>query len=351
MLTRRHRVETLSWRGLVAQEVPVPADVHAHLRSRAMAVAARNLRMRAQCDALLALFAAHDVEVMTLKGGMLGAVLYGDHATKTSLDIDLLVPAGSLEQAISLLEAQGYRHLRVKTRLNSRQIEDVRNLGKELCFVQRETGWVVDLHWALVDNPALLDEPMLLADAGLCECAGEAVAVVHKAFTGPTLFAYLCVHGTSSGWYRLSWLSDLHALLAGRGPEEIDDWLSYAEGLGAGGCAAVAFAVRGTVFEAPVPARARELLKRSLPLQAVASLCLQLMCSPAPHKSRKIILIGLLLAVAGGGLGRVFRQIVFLQSDALQLGLPAGCRWLYPLLRLPMWLQRRLSSAKSELPR
>lgn len=149
LLTRRHRVETLSWRGLVAQVVPVPADVHARLRSRAMAVAARNLRMRAQCDALLVLFAAHDVEVVTLKGGMLGAALYGDDATKTSLDIDLLVPAASLEQAISLLEAQGYRHVQVKTRLDSRQIEVARNLGKELCFVQRETGWVVDLHGLL----------------------------------------------------------------------------------------------------------------------------------------------------------------------------------------------------------
>ena len=35
------------------------------------------------------------------------------------------------------------------------------------------------------------------------------------------LYAYLCVHGASSAWFRLKWIADLNALLAGRTAEEI----------------------------------------------------------------------------------------------------------------------------------
>jgi len=69
------------------------------------------------------------------------------------------------------------------------------------------------------------------------------------------LFAYLSIHGASSAWFRLKWITDFAALIAGRPPEELERLYDQSQRLGAGRAPAQALlladALYGSLREAP----------------------------------------------------------------------------------------------------
>ena len=80
---------------------------------------------------------------------------------------------------------------------------------------------------------------MLLEGVGVASPT-QAVAVLNGSLTtlaDAELFAYLCVHGATHGWFRLKWLADLGAWLAGKREDEIAGFYAEAERLGVGACA------------------------------------------------------------------------------------------------------------------
>jgi hypothetical protein len=62
------------------------------------------------------------------------------------------------------------------------------------------------------------------------------------------LFAYLCVHGASSAWFRLKWVSDLAALLSDKDSRQVERLHDRSQQLGAGRAAAQALLVADAVF-------------------------------------------------------------------------------------------------------
>jgi hypothetical protein len=62
------------------------------------------------------------------------------------------------------------------------------------------------------------------------------------------LFAYLCVHGASSAWFRLKWITDVAALLHGRETDEIQHLYQRSQELGAGRAAAQALLLADTLY-------------------------------------------------------------------------------------------------------
>jgi hypothetical protein len=76
---------------------------------------------------------------------------------------------------------------------------------------------------------------------------------VAPGITLPTLardevFAYLCVHGASSAWFRLKWIADLSALLSTCRVEEIERLYQRSQHLGAGRAATQALLLSATTF-------------------------------------------------------------------------------------------------------
>jgi len=65
---------------------------------------------------------------------------------------------------------------------------------------------------------------------------------------GEELFAYLAVHGASSAWFRLKWVSDFAGLLQGKSAEEITHLYRRSQELGAGRAAGQALLVAGELF-------------------------------------------------------------------------------------------------------
>src|SRR5690606_15194640 len=66
------------------------------------------------------------------------------------------------------------------------------------------------------------------------------------------LFAYLCVHGASSAWFRLKWIADLAGFLHGRGAQEVDRLADCAAALGAGRAASQALILVRWLFNGDI---------------------------------------------------------------------------------------------------
>lgn len=62
------------------------------------------------------------------------------------------------------------------------------------------------------------------------------------------LFAYLCVHGASSAWFRLKWLTDTAAFLHGRSSEDIEHLYTRSQALGAGRAAGQALLLADAIY-------------------------------------------------------------------------------------------------------
>ncbi|TFI57221.1 hypothetical protein E2493_16055 [Sphingomonas parva] len=244
-MAQRHRVEALARRALEKAAVEIPSEAAEPLDTASSRIAAENLIIAAETARLVAALTEADIPFLFVKGLSLGALAYGTILVKAGWDIDLLVAPEALEPAADLLQRLGY-HLAVPpgdaapARLHAwhaRSKESVwRNPGRRA---------TVELHTALTDQAALL--PTLDVDAP------RQMVAITPTLAVPTLardelFAYLTVHGASSAWFRLKWLADVAALLAGEDEAEVERLYRRARTLGAGRAAAVALLLCRDLF-------------------------------------------------------------------------------------------------------
>ncbi len=235
-LCRRHRVQGLvqrCLRELDFAETSVAAD--------AATIAEQNLRAARQSALLLEAFSAAGISLIFVKGLTLSKLAYRDPFVKMSQDIDVLVPAPAIGKAAAILDQVGYQ-LEVPPR--SPQLERWHRQRKESVW-RSPDGLMLDLHSRLADSPRLIPG----IGAGSPQQPVEvAPGVVLPTLAGDELFAYLCVHGASSAWFRLKWIADLAALLNGCSAGEIERLYERSQQLGAGRAAAQALLLAAATF-------------------------------------------------------------------------------------------------------
>jgi hypothetical protein len=122
------------------------------------------------------------------------------------------------------------------------------------------TGLTVELHSRVADQPQLLPG---LAVRSPSQIVPVAPGVALPTFADAELFAYLCVHGASSAWFRLKWISDLAGMVQGRDADAIETLYGRARQLGAGRAADQALLLTHWLFDTPIS----EGLARSLDLR------------------------------------------------------------------------------------
>ncbi len=167
--------------------------------------------------------------------------------------------------------------------------------------------------------------------------------------TTDELFAYLCVHGASSAWFRLKWIADVGALLAPSPPAGIERLYRRSQALGAGRAAAQALLLCGRLFGTALPPallaelRAdrtnRWLLAIALRKLAGRSLATELPETRFGTASIHLMQLGLLPGLKFK-LGEIGRQLVD-PADRAAFRLPRGLGFLYPLISLSRRLTRR----------
>lgn len=246
-IAARHRIEAIVADGLRRIGRPIPPE----LADAANYSARDHLRAIADCARLTTGLAAQGVDHLFFKGVTLAALAWPDPALKMSADIDLLVAPNDVELAADVLEQFGFRLIEPSGRSSLSRWHRRR---KESLWV-RDDGMQVDLHTALTDHPALLAGPIM-------EAPRQQVAVTDgvslPTINDELLYAYLCVHGAWSSWFRLKWLADLAAFMARRA-QPISHFHAAAVSRGAGRASAQALLLIDRLFDLGDPG---QLLKR-----------------------------------------------------------------------------------------
>jgi hypothetical protein len=220
----------------------MPDDARRALSSDARSIAATNLGIAAECRELLQRFEQAKIPLLFIKGLSVGALAYRSPMLKMGWDIDLLIDPRDLEKAADLLLAQGYSPQLPAER---ERMQAWHQRSKESVW-HREGSFYVELHTSLADNHRLVSAIDVLSPRQTVEVTS---GVTLPTLARDELFAYLAVHGASSAWFRLKWISDFAALLHGLGAEELERLYRRSQELGARRAAGQALLLADTLFD------------------------------------------------------------------------------------------------------
>jgi len=245
-LIRFHRIEGLVWSSLSPRASSIPTYAKRELSQAASDIAVQNLQMLAECRSLTAAFRDERIELLFLKGLAVGALAYGNSAVKSAIDIDLLICPADLEPAVGLLRRRGYRHLIPPDTVADTRLSTWHLRSKEsVWFNETPSRGQIDLHTRSADNARLLSGIDVHSPSVEVEVSeGLSLAT----FASDEQFAYLAVHGASSAWFRLKWISDLAALLPSDDPAELERLYARSQELGAGRAAGQALLLADALF-------------------------------------------------------------------------------------------------------
>jgi hypothetical protein len=164
------------------------------------------LHLTAEMEYLNQMFFNNGIDTLFLKGPILGQILYGDIAHRTSSDVDILVPINRLKSIEKNLVKMGY--------IKDDYIESILNDWKwrhhHFTFFHPEKKVKLEVHWRL--NPGPGKEPPF------SELWERKQAIFFTStpiyyLGSEELFFFLVTHGARHGWSRLRWLVDLDHLI------------------------------------------------------------------------------------------------------------------------------------------
>jgi hypothetical protein len=171
----------------------------------------RNTRLASELATILSSLAVEDISALPFKGVALAQTVYGDLAHRPVGDLDILVRPRDMTRVCALLVERGYRDTAGPALRTPVQHAMYRRYQCEYQFVHDANGFVVEPHWALVQQVHAidLDYEGQFARAQRTTLAGSPV-LVHSP---EDLLLVLCVHGAKHEWERLGWIRDVAMLL------------------------------------------------------------------------------------------------------------------------------------------
>lgn len=339
-VARRHQVSGLIATRLQAQGLAVPDGFERQARlGRQIA-----LRQFAAARDLTDRFAAAGVEAVFLKGLALSQQAHGSPLVRYAADIDLLVDQAQVEAAGRLLDSAGYARVMPHATLHGARLRLYCRAAKDSVHRHPESGVTVELHWRMADE---LRDPGLPPAAArdrvdLGEGCGLAVLGAEQQFL------YLCAHGAVHGWARLKWLADVAALLE-RAPDRGARWWDHARRHGGAVAAASAIVLAGELLGlAPPPGF---VLPRSLRLTLLLRLSRAILqagggaqeLERSARRGWSEMFAKLLVAPGWHQRAAVLRRLLMSGEDIATVNLPPLLFPLYPLLRLPLLVRRRMA--------
>src|SRR5580700_9110958 len=354
LTARRHRVAGLVYDALLAAGVQLPATAAAEFARRAQAIFRKNLLLAAETGRLQKLLDAAEIPSVALKGVALAQLAYGSLKIKDTHDIDLLVPQHRAVAAMALLERDGYALSFPSSQLSATQRSAVVRYSREVAFIRRDNGVFTELQWRVADNPELLKEVHAASptqNVVLAQNVVAADALSARTLTRDDLFAYLCIHGAHHAWSRLKWLADLNAFVAAT---DVMHLHRYAQAKGAGFCSGQALLLCQHLFALPLPDSLASELQGTARVRKLYAIAADAMADrtrgaggggnmPAAARS---FWTQFLLGQGWAFFAAQCRIASIGIIDVISLPLPPYLHFLYPLLRLPLWLWRRAAASR-----
>src|SRR5580704_6367351 len=345
LAARRQRVPALVHDALQAAGVQLPAAPAAEFARRAQAIFRNNLLLAAETCRLQELLDAAEIPAVALKGVALAQLAYGSLKVKHTRDIDLLIRPDRALAAMALLERDGYALSFPANQLNAAQRRAVVHYSREVAFIHPDHGTLLELQWRVADNPKLLDEVHAGSPTqNVVVAEGSSVRTLAR----DDLFAYLCLHGAYHAWSRLKWLADLNAFIAATNADVVQ-LHRYAQTKGAGFCSGQALLLCRHLFALPLPDNLAAELQGTARVRQLYAIATNAMADrtrgnepPAARSFWTQFLLG-----QGWAFFAVQCRIASIGIiDVISLPLPPYLHFLYPLLRLPLWLWRRAAASR-----
>jgi hypothetical protein len=249
--------------------------------------------------------------LLFLKGLTVAALAYRSPMLKMGWDIDVLIDPSDLQRAARLLSGCGFS-LRLPAELAD--LRSWHSTSKESVW-RHPDGIHVELHTRLADNEALI--PSLNVHSPTQPVEVSARVTLHT-LAADQLFAYLCVHGASSLWFRLKWISDLAGLIDGRSAHELEQLYARSQELGAGRAAGQALLLADRLFGTLGDSPLRNRLTADVAVRRLAAAAFRQVAGRAEPREPTAIPLGtwrihwtqlLLLPGARFALGEVARQL------------------------------------------
>ena len=349
-LANRHRVAGLVHEALSSAELELPPAVVDALAARARHIARRNSILLAETVRLQCALESANIPCLILKGVALAQLAYGSLKTKHARDIDLLVPPDCAEAALHILEREGYALLYPAAQLTEAQRRAVFRYAREVQLFHPGNRLLVEMQWRLTNNPLLLKG----VDAhSATQSVSPSDSVSIRTLAPADLFAYLCAHGAQHAWSRLKWLADLNAL-ASADTTDILQLYRHAQSIGAGRCAGQALLLCNRLFDLNLPAPLKDEIDGARSLERLATIAVETMSDEYAEAERgrnsisamRVILAQFLLGNGWEFFTAQYRAELVRTLDIVELPLPPTLQFLYPLLRLPLWLWRRATAAR-----
>jgi len=193
-------------------------------RARLMAVQAsttsRNLRLLAQLREVSQILEKGGVPVVSLKGPVMTAQVYGHLGSRASNDLDILVPRERVEQAVALLEAAGQRLCHGRG-LDTRVERDFfLHDTYDYAFFRAGDPAHIELHWHPTSRffSCWRDDQDVWQRVESVEVEGRTAQVLAP----NDLVLLLCAHVVKEGFWGLRYLCDLNEAVTS--VQERIDW-------------------------------------------------------------------------------------------------------------------------------
>ena len=345
----RQRVAGLVYAALTAAEIALPPAITARLTARAQQITRRSLGYAAETIRLQRAFEAANIPVLVLKGVALAQLAYGSLQSKDSRDIDFLIAPENVEAALRLLESEDYALSYPAGHLSKTQQRAVFRYAREVQLSHRDHKLRVELQWRATNNPLLLKGVDAHAPSQFVRLGDETRV---RTLAQEDLFAYLCVHGAQHAWSRLKWLADLNALIA-ESSGSIERLYRHAQPLGAAYCAGQALLLCNQILELKLPPSLADEIERDGRSRRLAKMAVLTMVDGRAEAQTgrsfvskiRVILAQFLLGKGWAFFWAEYRVEFVRIRDVIDFPLPAFLHFLYPLVRLPLWLWRRAVAA------
>ena len=167
--------------------------------------------------------------MVALKGIVLAQVLYGSPNARDVGDLDLLTTTEALAEQVRLLNELGYAVIQPEAPLTPRRVRAYTRFWKDFTFENPQSGFELDLHWRLFNNPRhpanrLVEHPALL-EVSVFE-------TTLKTLTLRDQFLYTAAHGAGESFTYLKALADVAAFLQLLTPAQLEEALEHARRIG-----------------------------------------------------------------------------------------------------------------------
>ena len=153
-------------------------------------------------------FRKASIPFIPLKGPILSYRLHNDPSYRYSNDLDFLVSANTIENAILILKNNGYEPHYFSWPNNAKKKRRLIKLSNQILFVNPKNQINIEIHWKLFSyeftDSGVLSE-VLKSNKSQIQFKKRNIQI----FSNELELLYLIIHGGLHSWFRLKWLVDV----------------------------------------------------------------------------------------------------------------------------------------------